>query len=380
MKHIIENNIRYDIPEMFNEFYLIDKEHERIFGKYKEGVLPPYEVLIHSSSECNLKCKWCIGQNISDLEEKRVADNLKNPDNMKKLINDLIMYKKKAKTASGFKEFKIENISFSGIIGEPLVAKESTMLGIEMGNFYNRRTGLFTNGILMDESTNCILNKSGYVLISVDAAREETYRKMKYGDIINNSRFLDKIFNNINQLIEYKKKNNGTVDVNVGMVVNLYNYEEIYSLAKIVKELGCHYFRLKTDIASIYNMTNEQIEISKNQIRKIEEELNDENFQLVNLHRLDKKEDKSRCFEICRINKLFAAIGTDGRVYACNYHPSRHGISWGDALKESFSTIWENSDKKISCKNSCPAVCDPFKTRANNLLELMEKVNYYDYE
>ena len=133
--------------------------------------------------------------------------------------------------------------------------------------------------------------------MSVDAANNESYAKMKYQDKIDTQNGFDNVINNMRGLINYRDKNNGSVDVNVGFVVNQFNYNEIYDLAKIIKDIGVHYFRLKTDIASIMMLGEENQKIVKEQIEKVKCKLNDEYFQIVCIHRLDQPKDKMRQFD-----------------------------------------------------------------------------------
>ncbi len=184
--------------------------------------------------------------------------------------------------------------------------------------------------------------------------------------------YFGQVIKNIKNLIKYKRENNGKVDVNVGYIVNSYNYNQIYDLAVILKEIGVHYLRIKTDIASILNLTPEQQNIADDQLKKIEDILVDENFKLVRIHRIGNKTDKKRNFNKCRVNKLFGSVGSDGYLYACNYHPSRHGVKYLNTLDVGFQYAWENSNKDIDFVNKCPQVCDPFKNRANNLLEVID--------
>ncbi|HCU1831075.1 TPA: hypothetical protein OUI09_002957, partial [Listeria innocua] len=62
--------IREDIPYEFNELRIIDKYKDRLQLIAKGETLPPYEILIHPTSNCNLKCAWCIGQNIEQNNNK----------------------------------------------------------------------------------------------------------------------------------------------------------------------------------------------------------------------------------------------------------------------------------------------------------------------
>lgn len=381
-KKEIEAILRDDLPGRFNEYNIIEKEYPRIFDVYGNGILPPYEVLIHPASTCNLKCLWCIGQNVKNNVDEGLPNNLFAEENMMKIIKDILNYKKVGKIKIGDqiveREFKVENISFSGIVGEPFVNKKSLLQAIDYINRHGRRAGVFTNGVLMDESTYEILKDAGYVLVSVDAAKNETYAMMKYNGEKSEVNCLTHVLENIKNLVQYRDKHNGKVDVNAGFVVNQYNYDEIYELAKVLKEAGVHYLRLKTDIASIMNLTPEKLQIAKSQIDRVQNELtNHRDFQLVCIHRLGQSIDKQRNFDICRVNRLFAAVGSDGCLYACNYHPSKNGLKFGDLLKDNFQTVWENHERSINCKEQCPKMCDPFKNRANNLLDVIASLNGY---
>ena len=48
--------VREDLPMRFNEFDLLKTHFSRIINLFEGRILPPYEILIHSSSVCNLNC------------------------------------------------------------------------------------------------------------------------------------------------------------------------------------------------------------------------------------------------------------------------------------------------------------------------------------
>ena len=191
-------HVRNDIPEKFNEREIIFKEWPRVYNIFMNKIVPPYEVLIHSSSKCNLHCNWCIGKNVDEVVNT-IPDKLKNVENMIKLVKGIVDYKKNVTyVEDGFEkeiELNVKNVSYSGIIGEPLVAKAATLAGIDYLNKHGVRTGLFTNGLLMQEDTYNVLKDAGYVLVSIDAGNNETYYKSKcigLDDRINYSNFAHK--------------------------------------------------------------------------------------------------------------------------------------------------------------------------------------------
>lgn len=184
-------------------------------------------------------------------------------------------------------------------------------------------------------------------------------------------------FNNIKELAEKKAKYNSNLDINVGYIINQYNYNEIYELAEKLKGLGVHYFRIKTDIASEMLMNESQIQEARLQINKAKELLNSEDFEIVEIHKLGNEEQKLRDYNKCFIHYLMGAISADGNVYPCNYHPKPNGYFYKSAIEYDFGEIWEeipfmDIDKKIP--NICPDRCDPFKNRANKMLEVAYEI------
>lgn len=160
-------------------------------------------------------------------------------------------------------------------------------------------------------------------------------------------------------------------------MINEFNYAEIFEIAKILKEKGIHYFRLKTDISSKMLLNEEQNRIVEFQLNKIRNELEDGYFKVVEIHKLGDEQEKIRNFDKCFIHYLYGAISADGNVYPCNYHPQKGAAFYDSAINKDFSNIWENLfkydlDKKIPVV--CPNRCDPFKNRANRLLNQAYKI------
>lgn len=370
---------RNDLPGRFNEMEMLDSHLSRVVNIFNGNILPPYEILIHTSSICNLNCKWCIGGYVSSKNnnDSLLDNNLLRKENMAKIVDGIINYKKIGYDYKNNcdKEYRVENVTFSGITGEPLIAKDSILYAIDELTKNNIRVGMFTNGVLINKEMHQSLLKMGYILISIDAGNNETYNKLKCNG--EETKTFDLILKNIKELNESKKKNNSDLDINVGYVINQYNYNQIYELAKKIKVIGVHYLRFKTDIASLLIMNDEQKHIASEQIKKIKRELCDDYFSIVEIHNIMCDNEKKRNFSRCFVHYLISNISADGKVYLCNYHPKRDGYTYGSAIDQDFSEIWENilnSDIDSSIPNICPSVCDPFKNRANRLLEISYKI------
>ena len=97
MYNDLEKVVRYDLPGIFNEFDLLKKHFSRIINVFEGNILPPYEILIHTSSVCNLNCEWCIGGFVANKnnQEGLLKNNLFDINNMKKLVDGILKYKKR---------------------------------------------------------------------------------------------------------------------------------------------------------------------------------------------------------------------------------------------------------------------------------------------
>lgn len=385
-------NIREDIPGRFNELYLIKKEWARIVNILQGKTIPPYEVIIHPSSTCNLSCAWCIGNNVP-IEDSTssnsliLPDSLSNPENMLKVIKHIIEYKKFGSyTENGqeyTKEFKVENVSFSGLIGEPLVSKKAVMAAMQLLVDNGLRVGIFTNGVLMDKSTLDIIIRTAYVHLSLDASHGETYGKMKLGAKKNGTVLFNTILQNLANLANKRDSTpSSSLEINASFILYPENYTEVFDAARILKDIGVDYFRIKLDISGQRLLNAEQRKEARELLDKIKVELADEQFKLVEIHQLSSTDEQlTRTFSKCLITELMAAIGSDGHLYPCNYHPRPDGHSYGSAIEASFDNIWENTQRrriKKDIPHICPPVCDPFKNRSNRLLNCVYDIYLHE--
>jgi sulfatase maturation enzyme AslB (radical SAM superfamily) len=376
---------RNDLPGRFNEIDILNRESDR-YTIIKEGiVLPPYEVLIHAYSGCNLACDWCIGENVpiklADNSEviinsskhgfDRLRDELKSVSNMKKLMLGILDYKKNAYLDGRNIEFKVENISFSGLTGEPLMAKDALLEAIKLGLYSNRRIGVFTNAIKIDADVIDVFVEMAYVNVSVDAGTKETYSRLKYRDKASGIKFFDQVIENIQKLTETTKKNKKNLEVNASYIVYSENFKELFISAKLLKENGVRYLRLKQDNSGKKTLLPNELVEAKSLITKIREELEDDSFTLIEVHPFESVANMERHFNKCNITDLMGAIGSDGHLYPCNYHPRPGGHTYGSAIENTFKEIWEGENRRTirgKLPSICPPTCDPFKKRANEML------------
>lgn len=382
--------IRKDIPGRFNEVDIVKRQWPRIVACMQCDTIPPYEVIIHPSSTCNLCCVWCIGDQVpietsnnrlnvldaSKTSSQRLADSLRNPENMLRVIKSILDYKKIGiYTENGqehTKEFKVENVSFSGLIGEPLVSRNAVIAAMRLLISNGLRVGIYTNGVLMDESALDTIVESAYINLSLDAGNGESYRLLRSGGKKNGEKLFNQALQNLKRLVKKRgNKPGSTLEINASFVLYPGNYAEVFDAASILKDIGVDILRLKQDISRQRLLNAEQRKKAQALLNKIRVELVDEQFKLVEIHKLYDTDEMKRSCSTCLITELMAAIGSDGNLYPCNYHPRPGGATYGNAINTPFGEIWEGEIRKEIKKrlpHICPAVCDPFKNRSNGLL------------
>ncbi|WP_082936798.1 radical SAM protein [Pseudomonas citronellolis] len=401
----IRNKLRADIPARFNEFGALNRQWLRYLGALQGMILPPYEVLIHPSSSCNLRCDWCIGEYVPQENEAAnatkssivgliasdnaqdtrdgmfLANELSNPKSMMKLVEGIVDYKKREviQTSVGpvSHEFRVEAVSFSGLIGEPLSSKASVADAINFLSENQVRTGIFTNATLIDGVVLQALLRANYVLVSLDADNPETYSKLKFGGRNHGRKLFKRAIENVRWLSEEKKKNKSDLEINCSFILYPENYHEVYGAAVLAKEIGISNFRIKQDNSGSKRLSRLQAQYALELIGKAKNHLDCDTFKVVSIHKDLSIDETRRNFRSCQITDLMAAVGSDGCLYPCNYHPRPGGINYGDAVALGFKEVWEgNSRRLLKCKipHSCPPTCDPFKNRANALMQSFRDV------
>ncbi len=385
-------HLRPDLPGRFNEFDVLRRERDRVAGMLRGEILPPYEVLIHPSSGCNLRCAWCIGDHVpieiwddsgsestlldaAKTAHETLPNVLADPEVMLSVLRGIVDYRK---TDSVGREFGVEAVSFSGLIGEPLMSKLAVVAALHFLADCGLRTGLFTNGVLMDASVRAALVRATYVHLSLDAGSEDSYALLKFQGRSSGRGKFAAALENLSRLAVLRANTPETrLAINASFILYPENHHEVYDAARLLKESGVDTMRLKRDISGERLLNESQVEHAKELIAAINSDLVDDDFHLVEVHQMSVPPDLTRHFSACRITRLMAAIGSDGRLYPCNYHPRPGGAAYGSAVDSQFSAVWEGKTRSVlmtQLPRICPAVCDPFKNRSNALLETVERV------
>jgi GTP 3',8-cyclase len=327
----------------------------------------PILIEIDPSNACNHSCPFCISGHLH-LNKYKGTDlfnrTMLKKDVFKDLVDDLI-------------SLKINAINWTGG-GEPTM---NPALG-EMIKYINKNSnikmGMFSNGTMFKrfDLFETIVNSCSWVRVSIDAGREDTYDNLR---ITNNKTNFKTVIENINTLIETKKRLKSDITIGVGFVVTRDNYNEILDFVNLFKDIDVDYCQFKPEIIQVER--DETLDKSKEQISsdfwlKDVLVLLDEAKKILgdkyecNAYKIDDLivdiKNYGRNYKQCLGSQLQPCVGADGNVYVCTNHRGHKKYSYGNLYEKSFKEIWsdiktksnimnkiENEEKFINCTHLC---------------------------
>lgn len=364
-------------PFNYERYLLVEK------GKYLDAFIndepfPPFEIEIQMSSNCNLSCRWCIGNEVQDSKNVLKLQNNITTENVDNIINGIINFR--------INDLKIDTVKFSGFIGEPLVNKDATLKAIRALTGAGFRVGLFTNGVLMDEGTWPTLVNIDYVHISLDSGQSSFFwLKQAKKELTFSTDTYEKVISNISDLDKMRKTriNRSNLKINVGYIIVPGNHDQIYNTVKDVFNAGADLIRFKIDIIGKFNL-KENIKFMKQAFDEIERAKNDfENssngigkFKIHIIHSEKDIMESSykgwHCSNDCFFHNFLATVGSDGKLYLCDHNTTPAAVPLGVCLDQSIKKIWQSERRSYLIKGipyicQCD-VCPPFGNAVNSFL------------
>jgi len=178
------------------------------------------------SKGCNIKCHYCYG----------VTQGNFYKESAKKYIGREALIDNYLRSAG---KVGVRSIAFIGE-AEPTLNPhlyEAVVVGKESGIDIS----IGTNGILFDTGRDgqAALEHLSWLRFNVSAGSDKSYR------LIHASKEFDTLIKKIKFCVEYKRKNNLTLDIGIQMVLTPKDIAEVVPLAKLGAELGVDYFQVK---------------------------------------------------------------------------------------------------------------------------------------
>ena len=297
--------------------------HAQALNEIGEGKrIAPIYIRIKPTNYCNHHCYYC---SYAD-SELGLRDSVNRQDQ--------IPWEKMQEIISDMEDIGVKAVTFSGG-GEPLVypyivQAMRTVLdaGIDLS--------VITNGQLLKEERAEVLANAKWVRISFDSANAHTYSKVRQLPL----KAFDEVCDNIYQFSKQKQEN---CELGINFVVNHENADQVYDMAKMVRELGANHIKYAARVTKdlfAYHEPFKQGVIE--QIHRAKEELQTKHFRVIDKYEgdFDSALVFHRCYGQCYINRIFTVIAADSKVYFCHDKAYVTDGVVGDLSKQSFKELW----------------------------------------
>ena len=309
----------------------------------------PLVVELDTTEVCNLACPGCISE---DLVSNKTS----------------FSGKRLLELGKEFYEIGVKAVILIGG-GEPLAHPKAGELIDYLGK-HDIHVGITTNGYFIDRYLDEIAAYSSWTRVSMDAGTACTFDKLRPGKD-GKSKF-DAIVNNMIRLAKVKKGALGysylirTEADGFGITSNI---GEIYTAAKLAREIGCDYFEVKPSYSytggqnhALVKHSKERMEEARGEIARLDA-LERPGFRIVKAINLEDSlncvnQKQQKAYHRCVVADLRTLICPSG-VYVCPYWRGKEQFRIGNAHVQTLAEIWNSDRRRDVMKFADPScVCD----------------------
>lgn len=258
----------------------------------------------------------------------------------------------------------VRSLFFAGD-GDPLVNKNcAEMVVATKGAGID--VALNTNGrLLSDKNIPLFIEHLSFIRVSLNAGSAENYALL-HGT--NKSDF-DSVINNLNMLVQEKKKQNSAITIGVQCLLLSQNIHEIKLLAQLLKSIGVDYFAIKPFLKHPDVPYDDQIENLNevlDDLLTFEKEISTPEFRF-SLRKSLFMNKFERNYKKCLSTQFMIEVDATGDLYSCGPHIGNPEHMMGNIMNESFDVVWkseraEQVRKQVSCSvdvSKCMPFCRP---------------------
>lgn len=293
----------------FNSYKVL--AHVNRWGHIKRGRPMPSPVLItvDPTNICNFDCIWCNAEYIREQRKGYLSQ---------KALEDIANFLPKWGEDCREIEPGVKAVCIAGG-GEPFL-NPNTAGFIDRLRHNNIEVGVVTNGSRIEASIDA-LSQCTWVGVSVDAATEETFVKLK--GTSPEKKVFGSVIDSISSLVDYSKRHNALLGykhpaygVSYKYLLHTDNIGEMFQAAKLAKEIGCKNIHFRPASTSWDKIgTEHEISFSKDDVEKFQEqielslELTDENFGVYGVtHKFNDQFERCNNFNVCYAIFMTAVI------------------------------------------------------------------------
>jgi len=311
-----------------------------------DEIKPPLHIRIKPTNVCNHNCWYCAYK----------SDNLQLGQDM--VEKDFIPLNKMMEIIEDINDMGVKALTFSGG-GEPFTYRYFLQT-IKKIIEYKIPFASLTNGSKLNgEIAELFSSNATWIRVSMDGYDDESYseaRDVKIGEF-------SKIIQNMKDFSALE----GKCALGVSFIVDAKNYLHTYEFIKLIKTTGANSIKISPCVIS--NHSNENDEYHKplfdevqEQIRKAQDEFEDETFEIYNSFHLFADETYKE-YKWCPYMQILPVIGADLNIYPCQdkAYNLDNGLV-GNIKDKSFKEFWYEDKEKFfkinptkDCKHRCVA-------------------------
>jgi radical SAM protein with 4Fe4S-binding SPASM domain len=305
-------------------FFHVPRVNDWLEGK---AIYPIY-MEVSPSGACNHRCTYC-GLDFMEYK-KRYLDT----DILKKRLMEMGL-------------LGLKSIMYAGE-GEPFLHKD-----FEEIILFTKRAGIdvgiTTNGVLLKEGVSeRILGDVAWIKVSVDAATEETYKKIHRAA----PQDFKKLVKNMSCAAKIKEKNNYKCVLGMQILLLPENQHEVVKLSGMAKDLGMDYLVIKPYSQHLFSKTDKYKDIKYDEHLRLSEELaklSSGKFNvIIRANTMKKWNEGMRGYKCCLALPFWSYIDAGGNVWGCSVYLGDERFFYGNIYENSFEEIWKGERRSKS--------------------------------
>ena len=322
----------------------------------------PVLVEVDPSNACNHGCVFCSSSYIHFPESRKL-------DTFSRTILPLDLM---IRTFNEFDNMGVRAVTLTGG-GDPTVNPNLKNIIEHTGNNTNLKLGLYSNGVLFEKYDlyESIVNHVTWVRVGVDAGNAEDYATIR--QIKSNE--WQMMLDNVQKLIETKKRLNSDITLGVGFVITESTVDQVIGFAETFADFDLDYCQYKTDCVNLqrweegYTRDFSLFDKIKDDLLVAENILGSKfHCKIEGMEDVLKGAEHLNHYEKCLGSQLQPCLGADGHVYVCPQLIGYKEYSYGSLYEKSFKEIWDdigirksrmNKIENVDCFSNCTQLCKP---------------------
>ncbi|MDK2908388.1 MAG: AdoMet-dependent heme synthase [Candidatus Woesearchaeota archaeon] len=340
---------RYNLKQIYEKPLISEASMKtRIEGIHCLKISSPLYIQYEITKDCNYRCVFCY-----NVWKNKKKDSIKERE---------LTLKQQLKIIDKLAEMNVFGLILSG--GEPLVSKNLFKIIEKASKRYKIEVSIITNGALLTEEVCKKLKECGLSDMQISF---HSFKEKDNDDITGTRNSFRRTTLGIRNALKYFSPEK----ININMVPIKKTYDDVYSTAKFLKNLGVINFTVSSYVYTGNKKLDEEIAPNKkefqeiyDQIVKVKNELLMRTFiggcyPLCSLNKRIDDEVISLIGNICDAGVTQLVIGPNGDLRPCVAYD--HIL--GNILEDDPLKIWKNSKilTKIRRMENIPSLCEGCK-------------------